>query len=433
MDCYPTQSNYSGSLYEIHIFNFKNVQKNQYHLIFDCIMLSLLRNLFTAKDSCDSFDTFWEKIELDSELKNLLLENSFILCCPDLRSIKEHFNKNDLLNHIIIPQQVEGEFKSANGKLLSLFGTSFLLGHGFKNEGSSIRIIESFSKKKEGKIIEGYYIHNQFEGGIIVPEEYEEIGSSLVFKYLAVIKTTPDVERLFQKIDKYSYDMIKIGDLTLNKGYSEIKPTIDLSINRNLIVFHSELIVLMEKVKPRRVLFSDIQLSQLLETYVFKKIIKNIYPWLENELLEQNHSFLHKIELLSNISKEDIGIMPIFRTIDFSSVVNYLETIRNACSPIDKLLIMKRCITLIHEEVNRYCLHSSQENAGDIEFATDDLISILILVFILCTKRYKNLYIDIYFCKRFHYFHLPTSSLVITMCHFEVALNWIINYQLSSS
>ena len=119
--------------------------------------------------------------------------------------------------------------------------------------------------------------------------------------------------------------------------------------------------------------------------------------------------------------------------------------------PVDKLLVMKRTILIIRESVNKLFQHCEEQSspeqngngaincADEVEFATDDLISILIAVIVkaCCGQQYGDekvqLIVDLVYCKEYHFCASAKSSNAFAECHFEVCVNWIMRYECSQS
>mmetsp|Transcript_17706 Transcript_17706/g.24301 ORF Transcript_17706/g.24301 Transcript_17706/m.24301 type:complete len:496 (-) Transcript_17706:235-1722(-) len=92
------------------------------------------------------------------------------------------------------------------------------------------------------------------------------------------------------------------------------------------------------------------------------------------------------------------------------------------------MLILKKCVRCIRDAVDGNLHHKFASIASDVEFATDDLVMIVIWVVIQAYPLHNRIFTDLCFCIDFHFNSSSTSELSFNMCHFEVAMDWFLGH-----
>ena len=127
---------------------------------------------------------------------------------------------------------------------------------------------------------------------------------------------------------------------------------------------------------------------------------------------------------MSYHTQSDLGVQPSFQA--DQSATKELPKIKQALTPVDKLLVLKRTVGLIREAIDANVRVNYPDNS-DLEMSTDDLVIVVVWV-IVRTCLDEGLYdfaSEIEYIAQFHFVSLPTSHLEFTLCHFQVALGWI--------
>jgi hypothetical protein len=241
--------------------------------------------------------------------------------------------------------------------------------------------------------------------------------------------------------------------------------------------------------------FSDDHLQQVVESFMFKRCANHLYRHVVTLHRRENTAFLHCVEALREQHASYFKIAPHFLFVSQEEAMHTLRSLRDVYTPVDKLKVMRQTVQAIHDTLNKVLLghadhnrkeQENSETAGerdsnedclprllstshhrsqsyssvsvdelrvswqqdlasrnktlkpeDIEFSTDDLISVLIWVIVqasdcegLSDRRPLLLPSDLHFSRDWHFCADETSDTAFVQCHFEVALDWILSQDL---
>jgi hypothetical protein len=408
-------------------------------------------------------------------------DKSIYICCPPSVSLKaKSLSRKTISSHILRPEPIDTDgavladgigdtFRNLVGESVKLVGNYLILEDSQYRKRVKVMHMDKRHLLTDGPSVNIFYINRPFRGGIHAPENFDDIGSLLINRYVAALRCYPVMEDIFYKLDKYLKDLKALGELTNGDGYHRIRPCLSNALRRLweqftaalikaawAIGIHNELSTKGSSVNPTLSTesfglnqFSDEHLGQIIETHIFKYCGSYVYMYISSIYYEESMQFFKKVDLLRNASFEEYGIKPCF-AIYQEAAVDMLKSIRFAVTPVDKLLVMKQTVQLIHDTVNQHLLSETPNaDSSDYEFATDDLISILLHVIIAAccacgnhntTTMHRdhseqlmvNLIADLHYCKDFHFAVSSKSANSFVECHFEVCVDWILAYKVLS-
>ena len=383
-----------------------------------------------------------------------------VLCCPESQSLSySGVDKGLLKSHILIPMKnVDGHFRSLDGKHLYLSGDQLCPGNGYHENGKSsnhkVRIISTADlslPRKDGSGQEGtvkiYYISHPLTGGLSSPTEDDEIGMSLNRKYVSLLRSYPEIDAIFLELEDFIRQVNILGWETGLDGYNRIKPFMSASL-------HSEWQTVSERLCNAACLedgnsslqLTKMHISQIVETYMMYHVGKNIYAWLtkKNAAKSERLSNLMKNEM-QILSPEEIGIPPAFQCCQEAAVFELMKmkSVQDTSwAPVEKIFILRNVVNIVQKNVSEFVKFICDAGNGNgiekeedgFDLTTDDLIAILCQVVIQASPDYENLYTDIQYLSEYHFVpSISSTSLGFNLCHFQCVLSWFLKKLKESS
>ena len=205
-----------------------------------------------------------------------------------------------------------------------------------------------------------------------------------------------------------------------------------------------------DRSRRRDIEYSIPQLQQLVETFAMGGVSDGVQEWLRgvavaDRLFPARTLFLTR---LHSGGQQAAGVPACF-CCDQQQAVDELNLVQYSKSPVDKMLRFAAVVAAVEEAVEKHLSDSSSEK----EFATDDLILVLVwVVSCVCAssssssssvlssssklKQYtsQQLTADVQFCVDYHFplevpdAHLHASASgreELCLCHFRVAENYL--------
>jgi alpha-tubulin suppressor-like RCC1 family protein len=396
-------------------------------------MASLL-DLFGLKSRKPrSDDIFLDAVKQSPDIWEEIFSDTLkcIVICPSSSALgEEHITREFIMAHILLPERNLGDFVNLFGQKLSLVGNEFQCKSGFP-ERRKVKIVnmDNLSDGK-GSTASVYRVNRPLIGGILSPEEPEEVTFSLMHKFVAMLRAYPEAESVFNIIDKYTQEVNFVGQQSLD-SYSKIKPSLKSSLESQWLKCSERL------CQPGSIsgIGSDPTTSkhivgQVVESYMMTAIGSSVYQWICRQLVIESGHLLSCVAIMQSYTQTDLGIRPELQCSQ-NEAVRMLRTLADALTPLDKLVVLKKTVSLIREGVDRNV--NSKFVQHDIELATDDIVCFVIWVIIKCSRYYENIYYDIHYAADYHF--VPSSKTDLGFClnHFQVALSWIIGHAMVDS
>ena len=388
-------------------------------------------------------DSFVDALKLYPDLWRDVYISSNIICCPVSGSLKDEITEDQLLSHVLVQQRTEGEYRTLRGEHVHLSGSDLIFDNNV-DEPRSVKVISiSETTDSSGNSATVFRISRPLLGGIVAPEDSDQISIQAIFKYLTVLRSFPEAESTFMALDDYIKEINFVGSKSLD-GFSRIKPSLTISLRlqwkratdklcrcKNLVA------TLGNSVDVTRRL-----IGQIIESYLMHSVADTVYPWVCVCNAEKEKSIYNYMQTLRYHTQSDLGIAS---TLQCSQVeaVKRLSGLHTADTPVGKLIILKRVVQHIRTTIDRN--FSRKFPCDDIELATDDIVLLIIwcLLQLSFPSQYshtpgystdpletenthdRTFFSDLNFAVDFHFNASSTSELGFTLCHFQVASDWL--------
>jgi hypothetical protein len=241
------------------------------------------------------------------------------------------------MSHILVPDNNNrGDFTTLNNQKVSVIGNELICGLGF-DEPKKIKItlVDNICDHT-GKQVVVYHVKRPLVGGIAAPEELDEISLSIMYKYIAILRTYPGAESAFGILDEYIKEVNFVGSQSKD-GFSRVRPSLAHSVRCQW------------KASVERFLRGGItlnedsgshQIEQIIESYLMCNIYKPVYFWLTQVYYEEDVLICKTItDVYRKCTQTDLGIIPEFQTTQLGAIKE-LITQKEKTTPTHKLLVL---------------------------------------------------------------------------------------------
>jgi hypothetical protein len=340
-------------------------------------------------------------------------------------SLRDDISKEQLMSHILVPQRSSGEFKTVRGENVSFSGNELLCGAGF-TERREVKVLSICQiADVNGKVATVFRINRPFIGGVVAPDDSDEVSLQSMFKYVAVLRSFPEVESSFILLDDYIKEINFVGSKSTD-GFSRIQPSLAASLQlqwqraTNKLSKVNALIVALGTGPDA----TKRLIGQIVESYLMHAVSATVYPWVCMHRAEQDKEIFEFMESLQYHTQSDLGISPEFQCCQ-AEAVKELNTLQTAETPVDKLLILKKTVRQIRARIDKNVQRKFLNE--EIELATDDIVLVIIWVLLqlfVTQGQACNFPSELSFASNYHFNTSSKSELGFTLCHFLVAMDW---------
>jgi hypothetical protein len=388
-------------------------------------------------------DSFVDALKLYPDLWRDVFISSNIICCPVSGSLKDGITEEQLLSHVLVQQRTEGEYRTLRGEHVHLSGSDLIFDNNV-DEPRTVKVISrSETTDSNGNSATVFRISRPLLGGIVAPEDSDQISMQAIFKYLTVLRSFPEAESTFMALDDYIKEINFVGSKSLD-GFSRIKPSLTISLRlqwkratdklcrcKNLVA------TLGNSVDVTRRL-----IGQIIESYLMHSVADTVYPWVCVCNAEKDKSIYNYMQTLRYHTQSDLGIASTLQC-NQADAVKRLGALHTADTPVGKLIILKRVVQHIRTTIDRNIRRKFP--CDDIELATDDIVLLIIWCLLQLSFPSQNsltpghftdpletenthdrtFLSDLNFAVDFHFNASSSSELGFTLCHFQVASDWL--------
>jgi hypothetical protein len=254
-------------------------------------------------------DSFADALKQYPELWKELFLGSKILCCPVSGSLRDDISKEQLMSHILVPQRSSGEYKTIRGETVSFSGNELLCGVGF-TERREVKVLSICQiADVNGKVATVFRINRPFIGGVIAPDDSDEVSLQSMFKYVVILRSFPEAEASFILLDDYIKEINFVGSKSTN-GFSRIQPSLVTSLQlqwqratNELCKVNAVITALGSGPDTTKSL-----IGQIVESYLMRAVSATIYPWVCMHRVEQDKEIFEFMESLQYHTQTDLGI-----------------------------------------------------------------------------------------------------------------------------
>jgi len=170
-----------------------------------------------------------------------------------------------------------------------------------------------------------------------------------------------------------------------------------------------------------------LRVAQVVETYLMRRLHDTVYPWLLRRCGKDERRFVDALRQARCGRRRDISAPKYACDLD-DETRKAASALRDATSPLDKLLCMKRVTSALTRDVDRtYQQRLLRVSDGPVpivpELATDDVIDLIVYLFVSHrdTRSIPFLPTDLKYIQMFHFVQVSTSALGFFLSNFEVA------------
>lgn len=393
-------------------------------------------NWTSKKRGTSNEEPFIDALKLYPELWRDLFLESNIICCPVPGSLRDDITKDQLLSHILVHQRIGGEYRTSRGQHVSLSGSELICGAGFA-EPREVKVI-SISEINDfnGKTATLFRISRPLVGGVVAPEDSDEINLQATFRYLTVLRSFPEAESTFIVLDDYIREINYVGSKSLD-GFSRIQPSLAASLQlqwqhatERLCKCSALVSTLGNGSDTKRLI------GQIIESYLMHSVAQTVYPWMCAQRAEEDSQTYSYIETLRYHTQSDLGISSELQCCQ-TEAVKELRTLCTANTPVDKLLVLKRAVRHIRLRIDRNVQRKFPSD--EVELATDDIVLLIVWCLLQLSLSPNqshqgatgaktgtaNFFLsDLIFAACYHFNTSSKSELGFTLCHFQVAADW---------
>lgn len=230
-------------------------------------------------------DAFIDVLKQHVDLWKEIFVGDCIVCCPVSTSIgTEVIPREQLMAHILVPGRIPGEFISLNGLHVHISSNFLVCGSGFK-EARKVKIL-SVSQLTDswGKSVTTYQTSRPLIGGLSSsPEEADEMSSILMFKYVAALRSYPELETAFGSLDEYLREVKMLGKMSGLEGFSKVKPSLSSALKlqwQKTCDRIGRTGALVATLGGGDAEAARLQIGQIIESYMMHALVEVVYPWL---------------------------------------------------------------------------------------------------------------------------------------------------------
>ena len=367
-------------------------------------------------------------------LWDMCFEDGAVLLVPQGISLGSEVLLADVETHLIRDTKIPGEFFTTNGKKITIDGSDIYakVDDGFLEE-RQVRIVgseeleESNPDGEGNRTIKVIYISRPLEGGVPAPDDSDELDYDSMRKYVAILRSSPEIEGIFMEMDAFIAEVNFLGD-SAPDGFAKINPSLEacvlgqwqMSVEalENSGFFED---MLGSSIKERH----RLQLAQIVESYLLGGIYRTVYPWLQQKYAAKDIRLSQILHAMRYYTPADIGIAPQFH-ISVQEAVKDLMKLGDCRTPLEKLLVFKEAAMRLFRLVQRN-LKVHFGGVGDFQLATDDLVQLLVYTIIRTYPHSSSLLLDLRYIKLFHFVSTSTTATGYYLNNFEVALDFLMS------
>jgi len=358
----------------------------------------------------------------------------WIVCVPQSCSLDRNVSRKDVENHIMRPLDAPGIFETLNGKKVVILGNKVRTKSGFRRD-CTVRVL--YTHDVESSIRGGrrfklhvLFVNKPLEGGIDAPGESDELTPAMINKFMALFRSHSELEDVLASLERFTESVRKI--CTSGRA-SAVKPSLETCV-RNAVCKTANVVAksLSESASPRSMTMRRSQgfqqrMQQTLESYVMRTLHEEIFEISCDAAVETDKKLSRAIAMHRDVSKRALGVAPEF---DCSTVAaeRNLRSIGSCRTPLEQAQCIAETSRLIKASVEEHYRAKMRKNpkASYKEFATDDLLCIVIYVLTRCGNAHK-LGGCFHYIEHFHFSSITTTAIGFHVAHFQVAAEWLID------
>jgi hypothetical protein len=279
-----------------------------------------IANFFAfGKRSAAGDELFLDRIKNQSDIWNSAMSDPEhnIICCPQNSSLGEDISRDQMMSHVLIPDRKAGEFKTLKGEQVCLIDSEIVCGLGF-TETRKLKILSTETASDFfGNTITVFKVSRPLVGGLISPDESDEISVPVMLKYVTVMKTFPEAESSFVQLDEYLKKVNFVGNQS-DDGFSKVTPSLKAALHlrwmRTTDRFRRSASLTQCIGSIANSASSKQIMGQIVESYIMHTLYGTVYPWTTRTLQYQRVRLNPLYEYVKECTQADLQIPPEFQT-----------------------------------------------------------------------------------------------------------------------
>ncbi|KAL7678858.1 putative regulator of chromosome condensation 1/beta-lactamase-inhibitor protein II [Plasmopara halstedii] len=396
-------------------------------------------------------DAFLRALSAELEQIQRALSPRCLFCVPHTRAllISDTITQDVLYTHFLTPADADAEpkrplgaYNTLNGKHVTVVGSHVHTGKGFRDR-IRVRILLSEKRNVCHQEVTVLYISRPLEGGLQGPDDPNEIDVATLRKYTAIIKSFPENEFVFHQLDDTINHIKQLR--AHNQAFDQHKQLLSSGLREEWETAVDEL--------NRAGTFNDVgkdsiqygesdghllQIQQVVECYLMENVHDVVFPIVVASCREQDAKLHQVLYQLRYYTPEDFGLRKEYQCF-LADARDTLFTITQKKTPLDMLLVFKRCIEQITDATTQNIkLRSLSFDA--YQLTTDDILDQLLVVLVQLYKKFQRGSVQaaselttpfcitavIQYISDFHFINSSTTALGFAMANFQVAVEYFL-------
>jgi len=376
-----------------------------------------------------------------------------ILCVPASQSLylwgDDAFSEKAAKEHILQPVSEKycdtGDFMSLCGTKVRLSGNEDLVFAYLPARNSrTVRILRTCTVQLQNTEITLWYIDRPFVGGLPLDDDIRHRSAC---QTIALFRSYPCNEIVFSDVDLFMHDISLLQQARRSDGvhaFCKVVPSLQQcvqAVHRTTLTrlgwgpntthahahAHAHAGVMTEA--------DAAQLEAACEEYLMGGIGKHVYNWILHEHQVTEYDKIHSSRYLAVLAGiraagwSALDNVPEALRCEQAAAVAEVKKLASAVTPIAKLAVLSRVLSMIAEAVTSHAAQKEQDHPMNPEFGTDNLIQILAYVVANAAPQYQALAADVRYIKEYHFAPCPSggSREELTLCHYEAVQLWLLH------
>ncbi|TMW61624.1 hypothetical protein Poli38472_010687 [Pythium oligandrum] len=379
-----------------------------------------------------------------------LLPSNCVFCVPQARSLVADVavSQDDVFTHFLLPvsrgtEQQPGQYETLNGKTVSIIGSQVHTRRGF-DEPRKVRILLSEQRDVHHQEIMLLHLSRPLIGGIVLPEDPNEIDLATFRRYTAILRSFPENELVFFHLDETIAQVRKI--CRLNQFANRYESTLPQILKEEWGVAVEEIAnggsFADEEEEGGQYARSTasshwLQIQQVVECYLMEQLHDYVFPHVQTSARSEDEKLVRVLHRMRHYTPRDFGIRKEFQC-DLREARDELLSVLTKKTPLEMLLGFKTCIDHINDGVTRN-LNAHHHSIGSFQMTTDDILDELLFVLIqaynIVVKGVEKeadrvtafpLASTLRYVSDYHFINSNTSALGYTIANFQVAVEYFL-------
>ena len=350
------------------------------------------------------------------------VRKDWIVCVPQSCSLIGPVTRLDIENHVMRPMSGPGIFETLNGRRVVILGNKVTTKRGFPTPCTA-RVLYTHQGEEEGSF-HVLFLNKPLEGGLDAPGESDELTPDMINKFMALLRARSELEDVLTSLDRFSRS---IQNICKARRTHSVKPCLRDCV-RNAVCRTSNVIVAsFDRDAATRSEIFALRIQQTLECYAMRQLHDDIFALVRRDVADDDLELSRAIEAHSSVDKRTLGVAEEFdcSTIEAETKLRSLATCR---TPLEQAQCIAATSRLIKSSVESHYRAAMQRDpqASYREFATDDLLCIIIYVLTRCGNAH-TLFACFEYIERYHFSSITTTAIGFHVSHFQVAAEWLVD------